>query len=59
MSHSVLQRELLGILTPKMRQLYTQLWTPGLPEGVLSNHLPGPCVRLCVRPSLNISETVH
>ena len=34
-------------------------WTPGLPEGVLSNR-PCPLVRpWSVRPSLNISETVH
>ena len=32
-------------------------WTPGLPEGVLSNR-PCLCVCVCVRPSLNISETV-
>ena len=33
-------------------------WTPGLPDGVLSNC---PCPSICslVRPSLNISETAH
>ena len=39
--------------------IFTLFWTPGLPEGVLSNH---PCllVRLwSVGLSLNISETVH
>ena len=34
-------------------------WTPGLPEGVLSNRLCGPCVRPSVCPSLNISKTAH
>ena len=33
-------------------------WTPGLPEGVLSNR-PCPCVCVSVCPSLNISETAH
>ena len=38
-------------------------WTPGLPEGVLSNP-PCPLVRPSVRwsvrgPSVNISETIH
>ena len=36
-----------------------QFWTLGLPEGVLSNHPCGLCVRPCVSSSLNISETIH
>ena len=42
---------------PRIRWNY--FWTLGLPEGVLSNR---PCpwsVGPLVRPSLNISETVH
>ena len=40
--------------------VFFKFWTPGLPEGVLSNRpCPCVCVRVCVRPSLNISETAH
>ena len=42
--------------------IVNSFWTPGSPEGVLSNRpcrIVGPFVRLSVSPSLNISETVH
>ena len=37
----------------------TIFWTPGLPDGVLSNHPCPSVVRPSVGPSLDISETVH
>ena len=41
------------------REPIDSFWTPGLPEGVLSNR-PCPLVRWSVfRPSLNILETAH
>ena len=42
--------------------IVNSFWTPGSPEGVLSNRpcrMVRPFVRLSVSPSLNISETVH
>ena len=53
----------LSVVRPSLDILATVHWffhilTPGLSEGVLSNR-PCLCVRVCVRPSLNISETVH
>ena len=45
----------INILEP-----FSLFWIPGLPEGVLSNR-PCPLVSgpWSVRPSLNISETIH
>ena len=34
--------------TQRSQKIWERFWTPGLPEGVLSNHLCGLCVRLSV-----------
>ena len=52
-----------GVMFASHLNAWFSFWTPGLPEGVLSNHLRGLCVcqsvRPSVRPSLDISETVY
>ena len=50
------------LLAQKVFMTQLPFWTPGLPEGVVSNRpcpLVRPSVGPSVGPSLNISETVH